>query len=367
MKTNILILAGLMALGAAALRAQEGEFRTADLTTEVSSFHDDLQPYGEWVSVNETVVWRPTRVRDGWRPYMLGRWVWTDAGWYWVSTEPFGWAVFHYGRWVFDDYYGWIWIPDRVWSPAWVEWRYSDEYVGWAPLSPYGLRVSFAAHFGPYWSNPWHHWNFIRCGDFGTTYRYREYVPPTYVRRIIGNTRRGEAFQNDNGRIINRGVDRNFIESRTRSRVEVADVRQSTERRESLTRDGGRSRIEIYRPNFEERASPRQDIRRGDRGFSWENGHTPVDDNGRTRGGSSPQILIPDEHRFRDNTVERNDQRQNPPRQQIQNPAPQRRQPEYRGRNSNSAPPAVRQQPRTSAPSPGSRPSSGREGERRRR
>ncbi|MCX7916289.1 MAG: hypothetical protein N3A53_08330, partial [Verrucomicrobiae bacterium] len=51
-------------------------------------------------------------------------------------AEPFGWAVFHYGRWYYDDYYGWIWIPDRIWGPAWVEWRETETYVGWAPLLP---------------------------------------------------------------------------------------------------------------------------------------------------------------------------------------------------------------------------------------
>jgi len=27
-------------------------------------------------------------------------------------------------------------MPDDVWGPAWVEWRYDDEYIGWAPLRP---------------------------------------------------------------------------------------------------------------------------------------------------------------------------------------------------------------------------------------
>ena len=31
---------------------------------------------------------------------------------------------------------GWLWVPGRVWSPAWVNWRQDDDYVSWAPLPP---------------------------------------------------------------------------------------------------------------------------------------------------------------------------------------------------------------------------------------
>ncbi len=30
----------------------------------------------------------------------------------------------------------WIWVPGYEWAPAWVSWRSSDDYVGWAPLPP---------------------------------------------------------------------------------------------------------------------------------------------------------------------------------------------------------------------------------------
>jgi hypothetical protein len=62
----------------------------------------------------------------------------TDSGWYWVSTEQWGWATYHYGRWDYDSYYGWVWVPGTEWAPSWVEWRQGDDYVGWAPLPPGG-------------------------------------------------------------------------------------------------------------------------------------------------------------------------------------------------------------------------------------
>lgn len=100
-------------------------------------FYQPLSPYGEWVVVGGYGrCWRPARVQVGWRPYTSGHWELTDAGWYWISDEPWGWATYHYGRWVITADYGWIWIPQTQWAPAWVSWREGGGYVGWAPLPP---------------------------------------------------------------------------------------------------------------------------------------------------------------------------------------------------------------------------------------
>jgi hypothetical protein len=53
-----------------------------------------------------------------------------------MSEEPFGWATFHYGRWTRLRNIGWIWVPGDEWAPAWVSWRKSNDYIGWAPLPP---------------------------------------------------------------------------------------------------------------------------------------------------------------------------------------------------------------------------------------
>src|SRR2546429_2750366 len=80
--------------------------------------------------------WRPGRVDAGWRPYCDGHWQRTDAGCYWASDEPWGWATYHYGRWDRSVEFGWIWVPHTQWAPAWVSWRQGAGYVGWAPLPP---------------------------------------------------------------------------------------------------------------------------------------------------------------------------------------------------------------------------------------
>ncbi len=54
----------------------------------------------------------------------------TEYGNTWVSDYDWGWAPFHYGRWVNNRYNEWVWIPDTVWSPAWVSWRSGGGYYG---------------------------------------------------------------------------------------------------------------------------------------------------------------------------------------------------------------------------------------------
>ena len=103
----------------------------------------ELSYNGQWVDTPEYgMVWQPTSVESDWRPYLYGHWAWTEAGWAWVSDEPFGWAVYHYGRWAFDPDLGWFWIPGRVWAPAWVAWRWYGGYAGWCPLGPRGLLAA---------------------------------------------------------------------------------------------------------------------------------------------------------------------------------------------------------------------------------
>jgi hypothetical protein len=105
--------------------------------SNTQEFYQPLQAYGTWIqTANYGQCWQPSYVENGWRPYTSGNWVATDYGWYWESTEPWGWATYHYGRWVYDTYYGWLWVPGVEWAPSWVCWREGGGYVGWAPMPP---------------------------------------------------------------------------------------------------------------------------------------------------------------------------------------------------------------------------------------
>jgi hypothetical protein len=116
----------------------------------ISYFYEALSPYGNWISVDGTWYWQPSAATldADWAPYCSrGHWVYTDWGWEWSSGYTWGWAPFHYGRWLRHPARGWVWAPDRVWGPAWVSWRSSDDYFGWAPLPP---RARYVEHKGFY-------------------------------------------------------------------------------------------------------------------------------------------------------------------------------------------------------------------------
>ncbi len=112
-----------------------------EIRTE-SDFYEPLTSYGEWVVVGSYGrCWRPARVEANWRPYCNGHWQRTEADWYWVSDEPWGWATYHYGRWNLSPEFGWYWVPQTQWAPAWVSWHTGGGYVGWAPLYPSGVTI----------------------------------------------------------------------------------------------------------------------------------------------------------------------------------------------------------------------------------
>ncbi len=271
-----LVFAATFAAFLALSGSAQAAHRSIGLRVSFGAFYRPLAAYGQWIEVDPgVVVWRPVHVRPGWRPYMEGRWVWSDYGWYWVSSEPFGWATFHYGRWYYDDYYGWVWMPDDVWGPAWVEWRYNDSYIGWAPLPPYAsFHIAFGIRFTRTWIAPHDYWCFVDYHRFGSTIRYRDYVTPDHSRRLIGTTRGGAGYEIDRNRVVNRGVDRTFIEQRSGSTVERTEIRAgSSERGERFIRGTDRQNIvETYRPSasdFERSETPRT-ITHGERRLNIE-------------------------------------------------------------------------------------------------
>ena len=189
-------------------------------------FYNNLSPYGTWIEINNgVIVWRPTRIHLGWSPYQEGRWIWTGDGWYWHSYEPFGYITYHYGRWYFDDYYGWLWYPDYEWAPAWVEWRYDDDYIGWAPLSPYAsFSISVGIFFTYTYYAPYYHWHFVSYRHFCNPYVYKYYVPPKQKYRIYSHTKYRTNYGYRNGRVQNRGVDVSYIRNRSGQDIRERDI-----------------------------------------------------------------------------------------------------------------------------------------------
>jgi hypothetical protein len=169
----------------------------AGVQVSVDFFHDNLESYGDWREVGDYgYCWQPRDVDRDWRPYSDGRWLYTDAGWTWDSDEPYGWAVYHYGRWARIDHVGWVWVPGTEWGPAWVSWRRSPRYVGWAPLPPearfvrssgFSARVDADYDIGPA------NYSFVQVRNFGAPRLRTVIVEPreniTIIRQTTNITR----------------------------------------------------------------------------------------------------------------------------------------------------------------------------------
>src|SRR3989304_7915589 len=201
------------------------------------------------------VAWRPTIMRRSWAPYSMGRWIWTEYGWYWDSNEFFGFIPYHYGRWFYDDYYGWIWIPDYDWAPAWVEWRYDDSYIGWAPLPPYAVfSINIGIHFTFDYVTPYNHWHFVNYNYLCDPYVYKHYVGPKYKYRVFSNTKYRNDYGYSNGRIINRGIDVGEVRSRSGQDIRQRSLQQVSDPRELIKKDNDRNNnvVRTFIPSREE-------------------------------------------------------------------------------------------------------------------
>jgi hypothetical protein len=149
------------------------------------SFYDQLSPYGNWINYpGYGYVWMPDAGPD-FRPYSTnGNWIYTDAGWTWASNYSWGWAPFHYGRWFYEAGYGWMWLPGNEWAPAWVSWRGSGDYYGWAPMGP---RISIDVALNSY-NPPPNYWNFVPRQYIGNPGWHNYNVDVNRNVTIINNT-----------------------------------------------------------------------------------------------------------------------------------------------------------------------------------
>jgi hypothetical protein len=226
-------------------------------------FYDELQPYGLWVSYRPYgYVWIPGNVGYNWRPYSRGRWAWTDYGWTWVSVERWGWIAFHYGRWGWDRGLGWYWVPDVLWGPAWVAWRWGDAHIGWAPLPPGADFVPGRGFGRRQWDIPYDHWNFVRGRNFQDRSLDRWVLPIERNRTIVDRTEFGVNINERDRRVINDGIDPDIVRRQTERPVERYSLKDAT--RPGVEREEG-SDLVISKPVIRrnEAAKPREVVDQG--------------------------------------------------------------------------------------------------------
>ncbi|MGO9201343.1 MAG: DUF6600 domain-containing protein [Limisphaerales bacterium] len=251
-------------------------------TPTLDYFREQLTPYGQWVEVpGAGLCWQPV-VAPGWRPYYDGgHWVHTDQGWYWQSDYPWGDMAFHYGRWSYNPGYGWIWAPGFEFAPAWVVWRHTDEYCGWAPL-PFGTvlvggdwtfrgaRVAVDFDFGLSAG----FFSFVACDHFWEHDFRRFIVPRERLVLVFRQSSVINRYRVENGRFVNEGIrvermaQLSHRDLRDIKRESARDVRAQEQRRNVEERRTDRSlaasghKVEATRKVSAERPAARTEAER---------------------------------------------------------------------------------------------------------
>ncbi|HEY3860907.1 MAG TPA: DUF6600 domain-containing protein [Verrucomicrobiae bacterium] len=207
-----------------------------DGNANAGMFYNDLEPYGAWEQQPDYgLVWQPAivTINADWSPYVDGgQWLNSDSGWYWNSDYTWGWAPFHYGRWAKVPGHGWVWQPGGNWSPAWVAWRSSSSYVGWAAMPPgAGLNVlgqltykNKPAGANATFGLPASAYTFVQAGSLASRNLPRRAAPASRISALFQSSVLLSTYSIVNNRIVNGGI----------SPADVASARQRAVRQVSL-------------------------------------------------------------------------------------------------------------------------------------
>ena len=232
----------LLALFVSAGTVTVNEAKSQGVNVSFSVFYNSLKPYGRWTHHPKYgQIWiSNTR---GFSPYSTGgHWAYTDYGWTWVSDYDWGWAPFHYGRWAYERNYGWYWVPDYEWAPAWVAWRSSGDYYGWAPLSP-GLSIGVDLSFGNV--IPYDRWVFAPHRYITSRYISRYYVPRSRNTVIIKNTRViNNVTVKNNVRYVG-GPRKDEVEKINHTKIQTLTVSNSSRPGKTVI---NKNTVNVYRP-----------------------------------------------------------------------------------------------------------------------
>jgi hypothetical protein len=222
-------------------------------------FYDNLAPYGVWEQQPDYgLCWQPTveTINPEWRPYVdAGQWLYSDSGWYWQSDYTWGWAVFHYGRWVNVPHRGWFWTPGNRWAPAWVAWRSTPSYIGWAPLPP-GASLNTLAQLtyrgkpaGPNatFGLPASAYSFVNTANLTSRNLPRRVAPAPRIKSLVQSSSVIDSYAIVNNRIFNGGASRQAVEAAARQEVPQVALRAvSSPRDAGLAMD--RTTLAVYCP-----------------------------------------------------------------------------------------------------------------------
>jgi hypothetical protein len=227
----------------------------AAASISINIFFKPLASHGVWVKHSKYRYVFCPKVDAKWRPYSHGHWIYMkNYGWYFASDEPFAWAVYHYGRWFHDQRAGWCWVPGNAWAGAWVAWRKSNDYIGWAALPPAKEGFSVNVDFGTA-EPPKEEWVFVPP---------KRFLEPKLSVAVVFGDQQPDVFQKtefvgpvvvQNNIVVNNVIDVNFIQQVTNKKV-VAVEPKPVDDPSQATVDVSNDTVNVFAPQIE---PPKQD------------------------------------------------------------------------------------------------------------
>ncbi|MBZ0202027.1 MAG: hypothetical protein K8I03_03320 [Ignavibacteria bacterium] len=247
-------------------------------TVSFQSFYDVLLPMGEWIQITKEdideemsdgegegysslnygdeeflFIWKPS-VENNWRPYVNGKWEYTDRGWLWISSDKWGNQTFNYGRWWNSPKYGWVWLPGYTWAPAWVRWKVSNDgnYVGWVALSP---KAKWRSEEGITeknynYKNKEGDWVFVDNNTFTGDIAANNVLNNESSNKLIQNSKTITDIKTDDDIIVNNGPDVNTLENKTGKKFNRKKLRFGSGHNNTMI---GGNEVVIGRESFEKK------------------------------------------------------------------------------------------------------------------
>jgi hypothetical protein len=131
-----------------------------------------------------------------------------------------------------------MWLPDNIWGPAWVSWRKSPGYYGWAPLG-----------HGRDYDNDHDRWTFVKNNDIDRDDISRHYIDRSQNVTIIRNSTNITNTHNDAKRnaTYEAGPDRDDVQKNTGRPIKSMAIQDNDKPGQSVNN----GQLKIYRPQVQ--------------------------------------------------------------------------------------------------------------------
>jgi len=139
---------------------------------------------------------------------------------------------------------GWLWVPGRVWAPAWVDWRQNDTYLGWAPLPPSAYIIDNTINVPPIDDD---RYVIVEKRYFVQPQIYKYMYKENKNKIMIKEMSKTNGIMIINKTVINKGPEVTDIEKYWGNKIEVVNVNRVKVKNDVKYSD---KEYYVYTPNF---------------------------------------------------------------------------------------------------------------------